>query len=67
VYEYGLIPLAVKDDVLLVAVPSPDLIWPETEIKNIAQLRDIRSVLSTPEAIHDAIYRYYGPEGLVAA
>ena len=67
VYQHQILPLATKDDVLLVAVPSPDTVWPESELKQLAALRDVRCVLTTPEAVTEAIHRYYGPEGLAAA
>lgn len=66
VYEYRIMPIATKDEILLVAVSSPAQIWPEAELKQFSLLRDIRNVLACPEDISDSIHRYYGPEGLAA-
>jgi len=63
-YEHRIMPLVRNESFLIIAVQEPGKLWPEGEIKKIAQIQDVRAVLSFPEAVDETIRQYYGPEGI---
>ena len=59
-HKFSIIPIEIRDDVLLIGISNPLNVWPELELKQITKLNDIRTVLCLPGDIDDAIREYYG-------
>ena len=58
--ENNLIPIAVKEGMLLVAVPDPLNVAPLKGLERMQGVQDIEIVLATQEDIQETINRYYG-------
>ncbi|MBN1688829.1 MAG: hypothetical protein JW893_06980 [Candidatus Omnitrophica bacterium] len=62
VYEHKIMPLVLKDRMLLVAISNPLNVWPEEQIKRyLGPGYEVRPVLACPEDIEEALFRHYGP------
>ena len=59
--KYRLVPVDEEDDTLIVAITDPFDLYAMDDLR-FALNRDVRCVLSTPEAVGEAIDRYYGIE-----
>ena len=62
VYEYNLIPLILKNEVLLIAICDPRNIRPETELKKLFPNFEIRIAMAAPDDLAKALLKYYGPK-----
>ena len=63
-YQYQILPLVLREHMLLIAVGDPLNLWLEKEIQTLTQIIDVRSVLSPPQDIETALEKYYGREGI---
>ncbi len=57
--KYELMPIETRQDVLIIGIADPLNVWPETELKSLTKLKDIRTVLCLPTDIREAIEEYY--------
>jgi hypothetical protein len=57
--QYHLIPIELSNDTLVVGIGNPINIWPEQEIKQLAKVSQIRTVLCLPEDIKQALEENY--------
>ena len=58
--KYSLLPIDVRDEVLFLGISTPLRIWPEVELKQMAKVREIRTVLCLPEEVNQMIQEQYG-------
>lgn len=58
--KYEIIPIEVHEDTLTLGISSPILTWPESEIKELARVREIAVVLCIPSEIAKAVQENYG-------
>lgn len=65
-YEYRIMPLIHREETLLIAVSSPNAVWPDREIVWKSKIKDIRTVLCCPEDISLSLEHYYGAEDAAA-
>lgn len=63
VYEHRVMPLVFNEGQLLVAINDPLDMWPMSILEKITGIREIETVLATPNDIQEAIENFYGPEG----
>ena len=63
-YEHKIMPLAVHKGVLIIAVSDPVDVWPISVLEKLTGMKDIQTVLSTPQDIEEHILKHYGQEGL---
>jgi len=57
--KYGLIPIEMQDDTLIVGVNDPCAVLPDAEIAELAKVKVIKKVLCTPDAVTIAIGENY--------
>ncbi len=57
--KYGIMPIELHDDILTLGSANPIRTWPESEIKELAGVREIRAVLCVPAEIDKAIRENY--------
>lgn len=57
--KYRIIPLIYKEETLLIAIADPKNEWPEDKLKDWTKIKNIRTVLASPEDIDQAILKYY--------
>lgn len=57
--KYSIMPIEISEEVLQVGLSNPLNVWPETEVKDLAKVHEIRTVLCLPNAIEKAILEYY--------
>jgi len=58
--KYSIIPIEIRQDVLLIGISNPLNVWPELELKQLTRLNDIRTVLALPDDIRQSIQENYG-------
>lgn len=58
--KYSLIPIELHGDVLQVGISNPLNTWPESELKQLAGVKEIKTVLCMPADIQKAIEEQYG-------
>ena len=61
--KYSLIPVELYGDVLQVGISNPMNAWPESELKQLANVKEIKTVLCMPADIQKAIEEQYGGKG----
>ncbi|MFA6601013.1 MAG: hypothetical protein WC352_05440 [Candidatus Omnitrophota bacterium] len=59
--KFRIMPFEILDKTLIVAIGHPGLRWPEEEIRMLANVERIQTVLSFPEEIPKAIEEFYAP------
>ena len=59
VQEYSVIPLEIRDQVLIVAVANPRTSLPKEELKVLTGTKDVQCVLCLPEQVEDIIREQY--------
>ena len=57
--KYTIMPIEVYNGVLQLGIANPISAWPESEIKEIARVNEVRSVLCLPSDIERAIQENY--------
>ena len=62
VWEYKVMPIEMRNNVLLIAVPNPLDMWPMSGLQEKLKLSEVRFVLATKSDILKTIEKYYGPE-----
>jgi type IV pilus assembly protein PilB len=60
--KYSLLPIDRRGEVLFLGISTPRRIWPEGEIKAMAKVKEIRTVLCLPEEIQQMIEEQYGSD-----
>ncbi len=60
--KYGLFPIEMGQDSLIVGISSPLNSWPELEIRQLAKINKIETVLCLPAQIQQAIEDHYPKE-----
>lgn len=59
--KYTLMPIELHNNTLQMAITNPLSAWPETELKELAKVQEIRAVLCLPSHVEKAILEHYGP------
>ena len=57
--KYGIMPVEVVQNTLIIAISNPVHSWPEFELKALSKFSNIETVLSLPEDIRQAILEHY--------
>ena len=57
--KYNIIPIDIMDRTLLLGIANPLSVWPQEELKKIADMDDVKIVLCLPSAVHKAIEASY--------
>jgi len=57
--KYQLLPIDIRDNVLYLGIAHPQEPWPQAEIRKIAQVQKIETVLCLPEDIHAFLQKIY--------
>ncbi len=57
--KYNIMPIEIVQGALMVGIGNPLNIWPETELKELTQFAEIRTVLCLPDDIKQAIQENY--------
>ncbi len=57
--KYTIIPIELREDVLLIGISNPLNVWPELELKQLTRINDIRTVLCLPQDILQLIQEQY--------
>lgn len=58
--KYGFVPIEIQRDTLVMGIKNPVTEFPEKEIKEMAGVMHLKTVLCTPEAVAAAIDESYG-------
>ncbi len=58
--KHNILPLDLHEDVLTIGVCNPIQLWPETELKQLAKVQEIRIMLCLPEDLKEAARQSYG-------
>jgi type IV pilus assembly protein PilB len=61
-WEYKVMPIEMRNMVLLIAVPNPLDMWPMSSLQEKLKLSEVQFVLATKSDILKTIEKYYGPE-----
>jgi type IV pilus assembly protein PilB len=62
--KFRIMPIEIVEDTLTVAIPNPLAMWPQQDIKQLANVTHLQAVLCLPQDIDQAIKEYYGTENL---
>ena len=63
--KYSIIPIEVREEILLIGISNPLNVWPEVELKQLTHMTDIRTVLCLPADITESINVNYGTDAAV--
>lgn len=58
--KYAIIPIEIQGDVLQVGISNPMSEWPESELKQLAKVKEIKTLLCLPSDLQKAIDEQYG-------
>ena len=59
-------PIEISANTLIIGISNPLTVWPQQEVKQLAKIEKIQTVLCTPSDIEEAIKSYYGAESVSA-
>ncbi len=62
VWEFKVMPIELRNSVLLIAIPNPLDMWPMSGMQDKLRLSEVQFVLATKNDILKTIEKYYGPE-----
>jgi type IV pilus assembly protein PilB len=60
--KFQIMPIELIDKALIVGVPHPLMVWPQNEVKQLANVEKIQCVLCLPNEIEQAIREHYAEE-----
>ncbi len=64
--KFQIMPIEISANTLIIGISNPLTVWPQQEVKQLAKIEKIQTVLCTPSDIEEAIKSYYGAESVSA-